>query len=57
MAIFFMLTATTGLIATPQWLLHGHCGTGGVHGKIGFAAAFFIFLHIAKHWRWYMQRF
>ena len=54
-AMFFTLTVITGLIAVPLWLSHGHCGIGGLHGKLGYIAAFFTFLHIVKHWKWYSR--
>lgn len=55
MAMFFTLTVATGLIAVPLWLTHGHCGIGGLHGKFGYIAAVFTFLHIVKHWKWYSR--
>ena len=55
MAMFFTLTVATGLIAVPQWLMHGHCGIGGLHGKFGYIASVFTFLHIVKHWKWYSR--
>ncbi|MGN0033586.1 MAG: DUF4405 domain-containing protein [Candidatus Limimorpha sp.] len=56
MFVFFMLAIVTGLVAIPLWLSHGHIGIGGVHGKIGFIAAFFVLLHIVRHRRWYSGR-
>lgn len=51
--ISYILTIASGLFVTPQWICSGHLGIGGVHGKIGFAAAFCILLHITRYRRWY----
>lgn len=55
-ASFFLLTVCSGVAAVPLWLQHGHFGFIGWHGKIGFAAAFFILVHILRHRRWYTAR-
>ena len=52
-AVFFFLTVVSGAIVLPLWLHCGHAGMGGLHGKIGFASAVCILLHIMKHRRWY----
>lgn len=51
--VVFLLTAATGLVCFPQWLIHGHTGIGGVHGKIGFVFAVLILWHIKQHWQWF----
>ncbi|MGN1264382.1 MAG: hypothetical protein ACI4UL_01055 [Muribaculaceae bacterium] len=55
-AVLMALTIVIGLMAFPQWLLHGHTGIGGIHGKFGYLAAIFVILHIATHWRWYIKK-
>ena len=51
--VLFLLTAVTGILAVPLWSSCGHGGFGGWHGKLGFAAAFFVLLHIVQHRHWY----
>lgn len=51
--VICLLTAITGLIAVPVWLLHGHSGFGGWHGKIGFLCLIMTLIHVIHHWKWY----
>lgn len=55
-AITMAMTIVMGFVAFPQWLLHGHTGIGGFHGKFGYLAAIFSILHIAAHWSWYTKK-
>lgn len=51
--VLYLLTSVTGALIVPLWLHSGHTGFGGLHGKIGFASAFCILLHIVRRRRWY----
>lgn len=53
--ISFLATVLTGLPSIPIWLLHGHAGFGGLHGKIGFICAFFMLGHVIRHREWYSR--
>lgn len=53
--VFYLLTVVSGVAVVPLWLHDGHIGIGGVHGKIGFAAAVCLLFHIVKRRRWYCK--
>ena len=55
MAASFLLMALTGISSVPFWMLHGHAGVGGVHGKIGLVCACFMLGHLIRHRRWYFR--
>lgn len=45
----FLLTAATGIAATPLWLADGtHSHLGAIHGKIGFLMAIVAIYHALK---------
>lgn len=54
MAASFLLIVLTGISSVPFWMLHGHAGVGGVHGKIELVCAFFMLEHLVRHRRWYL---
>ncbi|MGN1354163.1 MAG: hypothetical protein ACI4V2_04555 [Alloprevotella sp.] len=51
--VCYLLCALMGVMATIQWLKHGHTGLGGWHGKVGFAVALFVVIHLAQRLSWY----
>lgn len=53
LSLFVFLTLLTGVASVPQWLVHGHTGLGGVHGKIGLIAGCLMLVHALKHRKWY----
>lgn len=53
MAVFFLLAVFTGVWSVPVWMLHGHGGIGGLHGKVGIVCAFPISGHVWKYRKWY----
>lgn len=55
LAILITFTALTGLAAIPQWLIHGHSTTGGIHGKIGFIFILIAIVHTIRHRKWFKR--
>lgn len=53
MAVMMAVTTVTGIVATVLWLVDGHGGIGGIHGKLGYVSALFMALHLIHHRRWY----
>lgn len=55
LSILCFLTAATGIVAVPVWLLHGHTPIGGIHGKAGFIFLLLAILHTIRHRRWFRK--
>lgn len=51
--VCYLICALMGVMATIQWLKHGHTGLGGWHGKVGFAVALLVVIHLVQRLSWY----
>ena len=48
-----LLTCATGVVSLPLWMVHGHHGFGGLHGKLGMACGVLMLVHLVQRRRWY----